>query len=150
MTKIKKIKFENVGKIYEFIKDFILDYPNYNKWLKKCKKELEEGSKLGFYAIERNKIIGSVIFQMHKQESSILEIKNFRVKPEYQKGGVGTKLYKSIEEYAKINGFSKVQVDTHAENNEMVKFFEKQGFKIKSKEPIYTPNQIEVILLKKI
>lgn len=148
--KIKKIKSEDVGKVYDFIKDFILDYPNYNRWLKKCKKELEKGSKLGFYAVERNKIIGSVIFQMHKQEPSVLEIKNFRIIPEYRRKNVGSRLYRAVEEHAKINGFSRIQIDTHAENNEMIKFLEKHGFEIKSKEPIYSPNQIEVILSKKI
>lgn len=150
MVEIKKIKSEDVGKVCEFIKDFILDYPNYNKWIEKCKKELEKGSKFGFYAVENDKIIGNIIFQMHKQEHSILEIKNFRVDSGHQRKDVGSKLYKSVEEYAKANGFSEIQIDTHAENNDMINFLEKQGFKIRSKKYLYTLDQLEVILSKKI
>lgn len=83
---------EKVQTLYNFIKQYPLDYPNYVVWLDKCKQQLETGDKKAFYATNKDSIIGSVIFQRHKEESSVLEVKNFRVSEKYSKKGVGSAL----------------------------------------------------------
>ena len=67
---------EEITRVYGFVKQFPLDYPNYSLWLEKCRRELELMYKKAFYTSDNSEnIIGSVIFQRHKQERSILEIK---------------------------------------------------------------------------
>jgi len=39
---------EEVQRLYEFIRRFPLDYPDYFQWLEKCKRELELGYKKYF------------------------------------------------------------------------------------------------------
>lgn len=139
-----------IQEVYDFIKSFPLSYPDYNLWVEKCRKELESGYKKGFYAKDFNMVIGSVIFQMHKQDKSILEIKNFRVLQEYANKGIGSGLYKLTEEYAKKENFEKVQVDAHFDNNLTIKFLLNKGFLIIKKEALYTPLKLEIILSKEL
>ena len=51
--------------LYEFIKQFPLDYPDYALWLEKCKRQLELGEKKAVYVTENKKIVGEIIFQRH-------------------------------------------------------------------------------------
>ena len=141
---------EEIARVYDFLKAFPLEYPNYSNWLKKCRKELKEGHKSGFYAKISSKIIGSIIFQKHKQQPSVLEIKNLRVAGEYKNKGVGTQLLDLTEELAKKKNFKGVQIDTHSENIDMINFLLKRGFKIEKQEPLYNPKKQETILHKKI
>lgn len=140
-----------IKRVYEFVKQFPLDYPRYDEWLKKCKRELELGYKTGFY-ITNNQgcIIGSVIFQPHKKDKSILEIKNLRVFPQYQRRGVGSKLLTETEKYARKKGFLKMQVDTHSDNQQLVKFLVRKGFNIETREHLYTSKSLEIILQKEV
>jgi len=146
------IKLANSSKeimeIYRYIKSFDLGYPNYNEWVKKCKKELESDYKKAFYYKKNSEMNGVIIFQPHKKEKSILEVKNFRVSSVNKKEGVGLKLYNFMEEYAKKQNFRIIQSDTH--NNEMIDFLLKKGFKIIGKETLYSPSQTETILQKNL
>lgn len=150
MTKEQLIKLENtpkeIMKIYQYIKSFNLNYPNYNAWVEKCKKELESNYKKAHYYTRNSDILGIIIFQPHKKEKNILEIKNFGVSSPNKKKGVGSRLYDSVEQYAKKQKFKKIQIDTH--DNEMIDFLLKKGFKIMKKEALYSSSQIETILQK--
>ncbi|MCK4553278.1 GNAT family N-acetyltransferase [Candidatus Pacearchaeota archaeon] len=152
MTKEQLIKSENtpeeIMKIYQYIKSFNLNYPNYNGWVEKCKKELESGYKKAYYYERDSDILGIIIFQPHKKEKNTLEIKNFRVSSLNKKRGLGSILYNSIEQYAKKHHFEIIQGDTH--NKEMVDFLLKKGFKIIKKQALYSPSQIEIILQKNL
>ena len=139
---------QEIIKIYQYIKSFSLSYLDYNKWIKKCKEELESNYKKAFYYKKDLDIGGVIIFQPHKKEKSILEMKNFRVSPVNKNKGIGLLLYKSVEQYAKKQNFKIIQGDTH--NNEMINFLLEKGFKIIKKERLYSPSQIEIILQKNL
>lgn len=139
---------KEILEIYQYIKPLNLGYPDYKKWIEKCKRELEFGYKKAFYYKENSKIIGVIIFQPHKKEKDILEIKNFRVSPINQKKGIGSLLYNSLEQYAKKQKFKIVQIETH--NDKMLDFLLKKGFKIIKKEALYSSKQLEIILQKKL
>ncbi|MDP1696055.1 MAG: GNAT family N-acetyltransferase [archaeon] len=135
--------------LYEFIRQFPLDYPDYSLWLKKCKRELELMYKKAFYATNDAGIIaGSAIFQRHKQEHSILEIKNLRVSPEFERNGLGSILIDSVEQFAREFRFKRMQCDAHPENP-AIKFLEKRGFSINAEETLYSIGN-EIILCKDI
>ncbi|MFA5382349.1 MAG: GNAT family N-acetyltransferase, partial [Candidatus Micrarchaeia archaeon] len=108
---------ELIQTLYTFIKRFPLDYPDYELWLEKCKRELELGYKQGAYITNSEGVIlGSLIFQKHKQDSSILELKNLRVHPVFEGNKIGTKLIQTVEEFAKEQGFKRIQGDAHSSN----------------------------------
>ncbi len=150
MTKEQLIKLasssEEIVKIYQYIKSFNLNYPDYDEWIKKCKRELEFGYKKAHYYERGSDMLGVIIFQPHKKEKNVLEIKNFRVSSPNKKKGIGSILYDSIEQYAKNQNFKIIQIDTHT--NEMIDFLLKRDFKIIEKEALYSPSQIETILQK--
>lgn len=138
---------EEISRLYEFLKQFPLDYPDYSRWLEKCKRELELGYKKAFYATNSNgRIIGSIIFQPHKQERQILELKNLRVDPSYEQKGAGSLLESLASLYADENGFKRIQCDAHADNP-VVLFMQKKGYVIEAKESLYTAKK-ESILVK--
>jgi len=139
---------EEIREIYQYIKSFNSDYPNYNKWVEKCKRELESNYKKACYYRVGSDIGGVIIFQPHKKEKNILEMKNFEISLVNKKKGIGSLLYNAVEQYAKKQNFEIIQGDTH--NNEMINFLLKKGFKIIKKEALYSPSQIETILQKNL
>ncbi len=134
----------------QFIKRSPLNYPEYEKWLEKCSKELKLRNKRGVYICDNEEVVGGIIFQQHKRDSSALEIKNFRVSAEYRKRGVGSKLLEEAEKYARENGFLVMQIDTHEENHHLIKFLKKRKFYENSRGYLYTTKTLEVILRKKL
>src|SRR3989344_2884256 len=105
MSHIKLVTDLNeVNELYQFIKKYPLSYPNYSEWLKKCKRELELGYKKAFVFKKDDEIIWGLIFQPHKQDSSILELKNGRVIDEYRRKKVFSTLLNEAIFYAQQNG----------------------------------------------
>jgi ribosomal protein S18 acetylase RimI-like enzyme len=140
---------KEVQSLYEFVQKFPLDYPNYFVWLEKCKIELEIGYKKAYYAINSdNKIVGSIIFQKHKQKNHVIEIKNLRVDPLYEKQGIGSLLESKVSLFAKENGFIKIECDAHPESS-VVNFFLRKGYKIEAQVSLYTEEK-EIIMSKDI
>jgi len=139
---------KEITKIYNYIKSLDLKYPDYKKWVEKCRKELESRYKKAFYSEEKSKIIGVIIFQPHKEKKGVLEIKTFWVSPENREKGVGSSLYILVEKFAKKNRFKKIQINTH--DAKLIDFLSKRDFKTIKKEALYLPSQIETILQKKL
>ncbi len=138
---------EEVKRICDFIRQFPLDYPDYFVWMEKCKRELELGYKKAIYSVGFDgRIIGSAIFQQHKQESKVLELKNLRVDPSCEQHGIGTLLTSSMELYAQEKRFKRILVDTH-QGNSAIEFLQKRGYNIEAQESLYSAEK-EVILCK--
>lgn len=140
---------EEVNLVYEFVKKFPLNYPDYFLWLKKCRRELELGYKKAFFATDSySKIMGSAIFQPHKQDCSVLELKNLRVCSEFEKKGIGSLLLHIVELFAEESSFKRIQGDVHPEN-QTIPFILKRGYHIEARETLYTAEK-EIILCKNI
>lgn len=149
---IKQIRLldspEEVQRLYNLIRQYPLDYPNYFVWLEKCRRQLELGEKRAFYVMDNGSVIGSVIFQKHCEDESVLEIKNFRVSDEYKGKGVGSALEIMLCSFGRFNGFSSIQVDTHYDNFAVIRFLTKRGYVLKGEENLYVSNKPEIILVK--
>lgn len=141
---------KEIQKLYEFIRQFPLDYPNYFDWLEKCIRQLELGEKQAFYATVEDEIIGDIIFQHLRGDPTVLEIKNFRVAEHHRQLGIGSALESMLYSLVKSKDFKKIQVDTHSTNFEMIQFLIKRGYVVESQEFLYIPDKPEVILLKKL
>jgi len=146
--KIKLIKNqEGINELYNFIKQFPLDYPDYMLWVEKCKRELELGYKRAFVCTKDNEIIANLVFQPHKEDRSTLELKNARVKEEYERKNIFKKMVKEAERYARANSFKRIRGDTHESNIAITKALKNLGFKIEAKEQLYSAKK-ELILAK--
>jgi len=140
---------EDAQAVFGFIKQFPLNYPDYESWLEKCKEELKIGSKHAFYVIgSKEPVVGSIVFQQHRLESQVLELKNLRVNPKNVRQTIGSWLEFLAEFYAKHNGYKRIQCDAHPENP-VVSFMESRGYRIEAHETLYTA-KAEVILIKDI
>ncbi|MFA5060934.1 MAG: GNAT family N-acetyltransferase [Candidatus Pacearchaeota archaeon] len=138
---------EEISKITSYLASLNLDYPNYLLWVKKCKKELISGYKQSFYVTDK-KIIGVIIFQPHKEQENVLEIKHFSIEKNYWDKGIGSLLLDLLEDYFRKTSFKNIRVDTHEENTNLINFFKRKGFKTIKKEYLYNPLQKEIILQK--
>ncbi|WMI69120.1 GNAT family N-acetyltransferase [Mangrovimonas sp. YM274] len=70
-----------------------------------------------------------------------LYIHRLAVHPTYQGQGIAQQLMEAMENYAKINGFNSIRLDTFSLNKRNQKFYELRGYK--QLEAIYFPNQSE-------
>lgn len=141
---------EEIEQIYEFIKRFQYDYPDYLIWVEQCFRELQLGYKKAFVYKINNEIIASLIFQQHKTEPKILEMKNARVKPRYRRRKIFTSLYDAVEKYAKEKGFKRITCDTHKDNLPVIQTLKSLGFTIEAEETLYTRKRLESILSKNL
>lgn len=66
-------------------------------------------------------------------------ISDFWIAPEYQGQGLGTALLQEVEAEIVRQGFEKARIETHAQNNEAIGFFEKNGYAIHWLSVAYSP-----------
>jgi ribosomal protein S18 acetylase RimI-like enzyme len=137
-----------IRQLYGFIRKYPLEYPNYDNWIQQCYEELCLGTKNAFVCKLEGVIIGDLVFQRHKKESKVLEIKNLRVEQQYQRRRVASRLLKNIENFARSNlDYKRIVVDTHANNLPAIQTFQNSGFVIVGNEELYNSRK-EVILAK--
>jgi len=141
---------KEIKQLYEFIKRKPLDYPGYLDWLEKCKRELELGCKKAFAYFAKDQIVANIIFQRHKKDPLVLELKNGRVDEGYSGRGVFRKLIDEVENYAKNEGFKRIVGDCHIENVEVIQVLEKLGFRVESAEKLYEKTRVESVLAKEL
>jgi len=150
IQKVELIKdSEQVNQLYEFIKKMPLDYPDYNLWVEKCKRELELGNKKGLVIRDQDKIIAEMIFQPHKDDNKILEIKSARVDENYRGRGYFGIFLAEAEKYARKNGLKRIMIDCHSDQMKIVETTLKYGFSLESNEKLYN-DKLESILVKDI
>ncbi len=138
-----------VTQLYEFIKKMSLDYPDYQLWVEKCKRELELGIKKGLVMRDNDKIIAEMVFQNHKDDNKILEIKNVRVDDAYRGRGYFGIFLAEAEKYARKHDLKRIMVDCHSDQIKIVETTLKYGFKLESNEKLYN-DKLESILVKDI
>lgn len=87
---------------------------------------LKMNPKGSFVAEADGKIVGGVWGAFNGRR---LWVYHLAVKPEYQNQGVGTKLFKAVEEAAIEIGVPKMSLGVELTNLKVVPFYEKFGFK---------------------
>jgi len=141
---------EEIKQLYEFIKKFPLDYPSYFDWVEKCFRELQLGYKKAFVYKPNGHIVANLIFQKHKEDPKIIELKNGRVEEHYQRKKIFTLLYKAVEDNARQNNFLKIIGDTHKDNIPVIKTLKELDFKIEAEQSLYEKSKLEIILSKEL
>jgi len=101
------------------------------------KNRFDEGHELLFGYRQDNELVGYVTLKPFFPGYKHCEIYWLAVKKKCQEQGIGTKLMRFIEKYAKKNGFRKVCLYTGQNMKLTKKFYEKIGYKLVNKFPRY-------------
>ena len=103
---------------------------NFHETLEKIKNDINRGMKI-LIAEENNNLVGAVRFAPIGADK--LKLGRLAVSPVYRRKGVGAKLINSVLEIAREQDFKTVALDV-MEEKELVPFYEKFGFKVKSRK----------------
>jgi len=121
---------------------------------RKIKNRFDEGHELFFGYRQDNELVGYVTLKPFFPGYKHCEIYWLAVKKKCQGQGIGTKLMRFIEKYAKKNGFRKVCLYTGQNMKLTKKFYEKIGYKLVNKFPRYygypTGNTTAILYAKEI
>ncbi len=117
--------------------------------MKKCIRELEIGYKKALVYRANGSIRANLIFQRHKQDPDVIEIKNCRVDQNFRRQGIFTSLLRAVGQYAKIHRFKRITVDTHSDNTSFIEASKKLGFRVEAQEQLYGAG-LETILVKEV
>lgn len=67
------------------------------------------------------------------------KISDFWIEPEYQRKGVGSALLADVEREIIGQGFTSVRVESHAQNDQAIAFFQKHGYSVNWLTVTYAP-----------
>lgn len=116
--------------------------------------KIVDGTKLdGFLAIEDNKIVGLITYEIYENECEICSLNSF-----LENKGIGTSLISKVKEIAKQNRCNRLKLVTTNDNINGIKFYQKRGFtfsklyknsmyisrKLKPEIPMFADNGIQI------
>ena len=73
------------------------DYPDFYDWAQKAHEELRRDLKRALVGFSHGEIAGVIIYQRHKQNASLLEMKNLTVRPDHQGRYIASFLLRNAE-----------------------------------------------------
>lgn len=127
------------------LKSFMLKqpqyYPNFREWVDgKCIPRIESGNYKNIIVLSKGIIVGNAVYRHLGQG---VELKNFRIDPEYRRRDLGHFLLRQIEA---DNPLMPITGDITVDNFQGVQFFIRNGFDIREKLVLYRPGQYEYII----
>ena len=145
MIKIELAKITDLNRIMEITRACAIDLISKNifQWNEKYpskeafKKDIEKNTL--YVCKNKSRITGCISLCADKDEEyenvewitedfKNLYLHRLAVHPEYQKKGVGRSLMDFAEEYAKLNGFKSVRLDTFSQNPRNNKFYKSRNY----------------------
>ena len=141
--------FSQIDMLIDFMAKQNLDYPNYDKWLNKTKKEIVAGDKEAILAFNEGRLIGNLVHQISRDEGlgKIREIKNLRVHQDFRERGIANFMLKQL--YNDCAGkYYGLILDVRAEQTETYNFLIGQGFSPIIGLPLYEKNREEKVMFK--
>ncbi len=85
----------------------------------------KNGKIFGYFI--RDHLVACVAMVINKK-NSIIEVQHLAVNPEFQKKGLGKKLMKFVENYAKKIKIRELTLSTRIKNQNAINFYENRGF----------------------
>jgi ribosomal protein S18 acetylase RimI-like enzyme len=129
-------------------------YPDFRDWVDgKCIPRVESGESEALIVIQDGVIAGDAVYRRRVDTPGRVELKNFRIDPEYTNRALGHCLLRQVElEGAAMIGASvsglTVVADVSTPNFSGVEFFLRNGFQITGMEELYLPGQAEYLIEK--
>lgn len=131
--------------------DFLIyqnnNYPKYEDWVLRARKEILDGYKKAILAESDGKIVGDIIYQPHKTMSRIREIKNMRIHPSAEGKGFARFLLKQVE--LDTQDCDMLTLDVRANQTKVINVLEKVGYKKITAISLYD-EQPDIIMTKPI
>lgn len=139
MGSIRKARLKDAKKIF-----YILKSNSYLKGRKNDNYSLEDVNysmkKEKVYVFsERKKIKGFIGFEIH---GSYIYLKYIAVLSKYRNKGIGNKLLRFLEDYAKKNNINQIEMFVEEKNKRMINFVKKKNY-LKGKTFIYYMKKIK-------
>ena len=126
-----------------------MNYHHYEDWVNGCVEDLESGYKNSILAFSEGLLVGNLIFQPHKQFSSIMEFKNMRVHEKLQGRYFGSFMVKQAEAEAHKKGYGAIIGDTRSDNFPIMNMLKILGYEELLRIPLYDHNVEDVVMVKK-
>ena len=73
------------------------DYPDYDEWLGRVHCQLKSEEKRVMLALDRDAVVGAVVYQRHRADPRLLELKNVSVLPDARGRHVAAFLLRNVE-----------------------------------------------------
>jgi diamine N-acetyltransferase len=115
----------------EFDPDLDMDWAKGEKGKAYFSNLLNDAHSYCLIAEDDNKAVGYLVAsskEISYRKSKCVEIQNMGVSPDYRSKGIGSMLIKKCLEWARLNKYQKVYVNTYFKNLEAIKFYKKNGF----------------------
>ncbi len=138
---------KNLDKLLKWVRPQGLNYPNWDSWLEKMYYETLSGYKKPWIVETNSVTIGDIIFQDHKENAWLLEIKNIRIHPEARNEGCGYFLEKKVEKVARKNNQS-IICDLKSSQKDVYNFLLLRGYVQLGEKPLYDNHNPDTIMIK--
>ena len=126
------------------------DYPDFSDWAEKAHAQLLSEKKRALVALERNNIIGVVVYQKHKKHADALEMKNLTVRPDRRGRYIASFLMRNAEIEGGREFKAKYAIgDAKASNTSMRMFLLRNGYRVLAKDDLYKLGAGEDLIYKK-
>jgi|GEM_PF-1720481 len=138
----------DLRRLREFLHKQALGYPDYEAWVETvCIPDIDNGWKSAIVAYSDGRLVGNAIYQQHKQLPNTREFKNLRVLPGHRQRDLGHFLLRQVEEEEK-GTFERIICDVNADQERILGFMLKCGYRELCRAPLYATSEIDVILVK--
>ncbi|MCX9024999.1 MAG: GNAT family N-acetyltransferase [Candidatus Methanoperedens sp.] len=121
-------------------------YPNFEQWLEKAKEDIYKGNRFAYGEWISDSLISTVILK--PTISNTVELKSLFVDPKFRNTGHSSNLYEIAERQCIKMGFKKIIVDAFSEDDDVIIFLIRHGYKIYGREDLYGVGRFSYLLSK--
>ncbi len=132
--------------LINFLRHQDMSYPNYQDWVSKTRHEIDSGTKKSILAFDERTLIAEIIYQKHKQLPNVIEMKNLRVHPKYERRGFAYFLIRQVE--AENRTASAIICDARASLRDIHYLLIFLGYTSLLQTPLYDDNNLDTIFVK--
>lgn len=128
-----------------------LDYPDFGDWVQKAHAQLKSEEKRALVAVSGRRVVGAVVYQLHRALPHAVEVKNLTVRPDLQGRHVASFLLRNAEvEALRDYRASEVLVDAKVRNTAIRAFLTRNGYSIAAVQDLYGLRAGDDVLFRKV
>lgn len=114
------------------------DYPDFEDWAQRVHAQLKSEAKRAVVALSAGAVVGAAVYQPHRSDPRVLEVKNITVRPDARGRLLATFMLRNAEvEGAADFGCREAAVDAKARNSALRAFLFKSGYRVDRVEDLY-------------
>jgi len=137
-----------LSQLIDFLHRQNLNYPNYDDWVQRTESEIIRGHKKTILALSGKRIVGDLIYQQHKENPRLLELKNMRVHPNLRDRYFARFMLRQAE--AENPNYDAIICDAPSEFPEIISFMQNCGYTPILSRPLYDNQEPEIVMVKPI